>query len=41
MARESSVNVVRDELSQSTEKLSRMLQMETTVLMINPTCSPG
>merc|ERR1719345_212083 len=30
MARESSVNVVRDELAQSTEKLSRMLQMETT-----------
>merc|ERR1712028_42540 len=30
MARESSVNVVRDGLAQSTEKLSRMLQMETT-----------
>merc|ERR1711918_270660 len=30
MARESSVNVVRDEIDQSTGKLSRMLQMETT-----------
>merc|ERR1711934_66912 len=30
MSRESSVNVVRDELTQTTDKLSRMLQMETT-----------
>jgi len=30
MSRESSVNVVRDELTQTTDKLGRMLHMETT-----------
>merc|ERR1712028_235139 len=30
MSRESGVNVVRDELTQTTDKLARMLQMETT-----------
>merc|ERR1711998_25971 len=31
MSRESSVNVVRDELTQTTDKLAKMLKMETTV----------
>ena len=30
MSREAGTNVVRDELTQTTDKLSRMLQMETT-----------